>query len=427
MNILLTGATGFIGQHLLQALIANRHHVTVCCRNPNPLWQHTTQISAIKMEFGRCEIADWLPHLQNIDAVINAVGIIQQTATASFQQIHSSAPCALFQAAAQSGVKKIIQISALGAEPNATTEYFTSKAQADELLKTLALDWFIFKPSIVYGTGAKSMALFTALAALPITPLIGDGKQEIQPVCVTDLVNGILLALSPQAKGKQVIQAVGAKPLAFVSLMSQLASWLNQPFRSLAIPAGCVKAFAPLGKWIGEPTLSKDAIAMLEQGNTAAADGFAAHLGYYPQSLEQTLQTTRANQAERWQARLYFVSPILRLSIALVWLWAGIVSAFLYPVADSYQMLQQVGITGILAPLTLYSASLADFCLGVATLLGWRLRLIVWLQVSIMLIYSIVISIYLPEIWLHPFGAMIKNLPLLCATLVWLILEEERP
>ncbi len=427
MNIILTGATGFIGQHLLQALLADQHHVTVCCRNPSPLWRHNSQLTVIEMDFGSSEIADWLPHLQNIDAVINAVGIIQQTAHVSFNRLHNLAACSLFKAAEQSGVKKIIQISALGAELNATTEYFISKAQADEFLKALDLDWFIFKPSIVYGQGAKSMALFAALAALPVTPLMGNGKQEIQPVCVTDLVNGILLALSPQTKGKQIIQAVGAKPVTFISLMSQLAGWLGLPFRSIAIPVRYIAVLVPLGKWLDEPTLSKETIVMLEQGNTANVENFASHLGYRPQSLQQTLQTTRANQAERWQARLYFMRPLLRLSIALVWLWAGIVSAFFYPVAESYQMLQQVGINGVFAALTLYGASLVDFCLGLATLFCWRLRLIVWIQISIMLIYSAVITLYLPEFWQHPFGPMVKNLPLLCAILVFLILEEERP
>ena len=426
MNILLTGANGFIGQHLLQAIVANQHHVTICCRKPNPHWQNHPQLTVIKMNFSDSQTSDWLPHLQNIDAVINAVGMIQQTETAHFSKIHTLAPCALFQAAAESGVKKIIQISALGAELNAITEYFTSKAQADEFLKTLPLDWFIFKPSIVYGHGAKSMALLTALAALPITPLIDKGQQQIQPVHIDDLVNGVLDALNPEVDGRKIMAVVGENPITLKDLLSQLAGWLNQPFRTISIPTPYVKTLVSCGKFLAEPSLNQDSIAMLEQGNTASATDFAAHLGYAPKNIEQTLQTTRANQAARWQARLYFIRPLLKISIALVWLWAGIVSAVLYPVADSYQMLQHVGISGIFAPLTLYGASFADFCLGVATLFSWRLRLIVSLQVAIMLIYSIVITMYLPEVWLHPFGAMIKNLPLLCASFVFLILEEER-
>jgi len=119
--------------------------------------------------------------------------------------------------------------------------------------------------------------------------------------------------------------------------------------------------------------------------------------------------------------------PLLNISIALVWLWAGFVSAFLYPAADSYQMLSRIGITGGWAPLTLYGASLADIVLGISVLLRWRLRLITALQIGIMLAYSVAISLYLPEFWLHPFGPLIKNLPLLMAILVLLIIEEERP
>jgi len=166
---------------------------------------------------------------------------------------------------------------------------------------------------------------------------------------------------------------------------------------------------------------------MLQRGNTASAENFTRFLGYSPASLEQAFQTSPASQAERWHARLYFLRPLLNISIALVWLWTGIVSAFLYPAHDSYQMLERVGITGDLAPWTLYGASMADFVLGILVLSRWRLRLVAALQIGIMLAYMLVISFCLPEFWLHPFGPLLKNLPLLMAILVSLIIEEERP
>jgi nucleoside-diphosphate-sugar epimerase len=427
MNIFLTGASGFIGQHLLQALITNQHQVSICCRNAQKINFQHPQLTIIQLDFSTVCDKDWLPHLQNVDVVINAVGIIQQTQQARFVQIHHHATCALFKACERAGIKKIIQISALGAELNANTEYFTSKAQADEFLKTLAVDWLIFKPSIVYGQGAKSLALLTALSALPITPLIENGNQVIQPVFIDDLVQAILLALNPHCPTQRTILAVGEKPIKIRDLHAQLASWLGQSFHPIAMPARYIENLAPLGAFFGEAALNKEAIKMLQQGNTAASAAFTAFLGYRPHDISETLQITCASQAERWQARLYFLRPMLRVSIALVWLWAGIVSAFLYPVADNYVMLQRVGINGLLASLTLYSASLADFCLGLATLFCWRLRLTVWLQMAIMLIYSTIITIYLPEAWLHPFGALIKNLPLICATFVLLTLEEEQP
>jgi uncharacterized protein YbjT (DUF2867 family) len=428
MNILLTGATGFIGQHLLRALLAQNHQVTVCCRHPEPLLRQFPMLKTIPLDFAATtDKNSWLPHLQDIEAVINAVGIIKETPQASFEQLHYLAPKALFTACAEMRVKKVIQISALGAELNAATDYFTSKAKADEVLKELDLDWFIFKPSIVLGAGAKSLGLLTALAALPITPMIDDGQQNIQPVAIQDLQHAVLLALQPQTPARQIINAVGSQPLQFKSLLNLLANRLGRKMKAVPVSGNWLMAIAPLGSWLGEPALNKQSIAMLRQGNTANADEFAAYLGHSPRSVEQVLQETPATQAERWHTRLYFLRPVLNLAIALVWLWAGWVSAFLYPVADSYAMLSRVGMSGIFAPLTLYGASLVDFLFGISILLRWRLRLMVTLQISLMLAYTLVISVYLPEFWLHPFGPLIKNLPLLVATLILLILEEETP
>jgi uncharacterized protein YbjT (DUF2867 family) len=428
MNILLTGATGFIGQHLLRALLADNHQVTVCCRHPEQLLRQFPSLKVVVLDFATAtDSEDWLPHLQHIDAVINAVGIIKETHHASFDKLHHLAPAALFNACAQMQVKKVVQISALGAELNATTEYFTSKAKADALLQSLDLDWFIFKPSLVFGSGAKSMGLLTALAALPITPILDDGEQAVQPVAINDLQQAVLLALKPQTQARQTINAVGPQPIGFITLMNLLAKRLGRKLTPLHISGSWLAALSPLAVCADEPILNKQSIAMLQHGNTADAKGFVDYLGYSPNSLEQALQKTPASQAERWHARLYFLRPLLNFSIALVWLWAGLVSAFLYPVTDSYQMLSRIGITGAWAPLTLYGASLADFILGILILLRWQLRLVAALQISIMLAYSVVISFYLPEFWLHPFGPLIKNLPLLMAILVLFIIEEERP
>ncbi|MGZ4970654.1 MAG: SDR family oxidoreductase [Methylobacter sp.] len=428
MNILLTGATGFIGQHLLRGLLAENHQVIVCCRRPEPLLRQFPALKTLALDFeAATDINDWLPHLRHIDVVINAVGIIKETRLSSFDKLHHLAPCALFNACARMQVKKVVQISALGAELNAPTEYFTSKAKADALLQSLSLDWVIFKPSIVFGTGAKSMSLLTALAALPITPIIDDGKQAIQPVAIADLQQAVLLALKPETPARQIINAVGLQPIRFIALMDELAKRLGRRLNPFSISGNWLEALAPLAVCMGEPALNKQSIAMLRQSNTANADAFARYLDYNPDSLERALQVTPASQAERWHARLYFLRPLLNISIALVWLWAGLVSAFLYPVADSFQMLSRIDITGGWAALTLYGASLADVILGILILLRWRLRLVTALQIGIMLVYSAAISFYLPEFWLHPFGPLIKNLPLLMAILVLLIIEEEKP
>ncbi|MGJ0485369.1 MAG: NAD(P)H-binding protein [Methylomicrobium sp.] len=428
MNILLTGATGFIGGHLLRVLLADNHRVTVVSRHPERLLRQFPGLDVIVLDFKEAaESRLWLPYLEGIDAVINAVGLIKESPGASFEAVHHRAPAALFNACAQLGIKKVVQISALGAELDAETAYFTSKAKADAHLQSLDLDWFIFKPSIVFGRGAKSMGLLAAMAALPVTPMLDGGQQSLQPVDVGDLCQAVSEALKPESRPRQIIHAVGPHPIRFAAIVELLANYLGRRLRPLPVSGVWIGALLPLTAWLDEPVLNKQSLAMLQRGNTAEADGFTVFLGRSPASLEQFLRAAPVSQAERWHARLYFLRPLLTLSIAMVWLWTGWVSAFIYPAEESYRMLSRVGIEGGLASVVLYGASLADFVLGLALLFRWRLRQVVAVQVAIMLAYMAVISIFLPEFWLHPFGPLIKNLPLLAATLIMLIIEEEKP
>lgn len=428
MNILLTGATGFIGQHLLRALENENYYVTACSRNPRRLGGRFPNTKLLELDFAQMlDPADWLPHLDNIDAVINAVGIIDESKAQSFANVHAHAPAALFRASEKAGVSRVVQISALGAASNKPARYHASKGAADEVLESLSINWFVFKPSIVYGPGAKSMALFRALAAMPVVPLIGDGRQELQPVYIDDLVNAIMLCVRENLPAKQSINAVGPKPVSFASLIEKLGLWLGKAkVLTMAMPVKLVELFAPMRRLLDEPTLNRESIGMLGQGNTADASPFSAHLGYAPKDIDQVLQDTLPTQADRWHARLYFMRPALRFAIALVWLWSGWVSAFVYPSESSYQMLDQVGVLQWMAPAILHGASAIDIALGIALLFCWRLRWVVYSQVAIMLIYSLVITIALPEYWAHPFGLMVKNLPLLVATFILLALEEEK-
>ena len=134
--------------------------------------------------------------------------------------------------------------------------------------------------------------------------------------------------------------------------------------------------------------------------------------------MARALKMTIATDAERWHARLYFLQPLLRLSIGLLWLVTGLLSLFVYPVEFSYALLARLGIEGWLAPAALYSAGLLDVALGVATLANVYLVWVGGLQVLMMLGYTLLITVGLPEYWIHPFGPVTKNLPLLVATLM---------
>jgi len=112
------------------------------------------------------------------------------------------------------------------------------------------------------------------------------------------------------------------------------------------------------------------------------------------------------------------------LSVALVWIFTGIVSLGLYSTQSSYSLLARVGVSDGLATILLYGAATIDLALGVATLLVNRGRLLWILQGTLIILYTVIISVRLPEFWLHPFGPLIKNLPMLAAIVALYYLER---
>lgn len=164
---------------------------------------------------------------------------------------------------------------------------------------------------------------------------------------------------------------------------------------------------------------------MLDAGNTASPEDTQRLLGRPPTAPEQLL-TQEQREALLMQAQLAWLSPLLRISIALVWIWTGIVSLGLYPVQQSYELLARVGITGALAPVMLYGAAVLDLLIGIGTLVLRRRHWLWLLQLAIIGGYTTIITFKLPEFWLHPYGPLSKNLVMLAAIYLLYTLERRR-
>lgn len=275
MKILLTGASGFIGGYILQALEQAGHTVIPVSRH------HGFDFRQMLMP------EDWLIRLQGVDAVINSVGIIAETRGQTFEALHHRAPAALFRACVMAGVPRVVQISALGADEQAFTPYQLSKKAADDVLRELPLEWFVLRPSLVYGKGGKSSALFRFMARLPVIPLVGDGKQRIQPVHVSDVVATVLQCLQA-ASARRTLDVVGAYSLTFVEWLQTMRLEAGEkPAPTLPIPFSLIMATAHVGRFL-VPMLHPDNLRMLQRGNTADVQPLAAFLGRMPLSVEET-------------------------------------------------------------------------------------------------------------------------------------------
>jgi hypothetical protein len=236
----------------------------------------------------------------------------------------------------------VVQISALGADAAAQSRFQGSSAR-----------------------------LFMLLAALPVTPLPGDGRQRVQPIHIEDLTELVVNLL--RSPGRRTVEAVGPRAIT-------LREWL------------CL---------------------------------LRAQLGLGPARDPREFVTPAQSGGLALRAKLDWLRPLLRHSIGLLWIVSGVLSLGLFPVEQSLAMLGRVGLTGTLASVALYGAAALDIALGLATITmktAWLWRV----QIALVLGYTALITLYLPELWLHPFGPVLKNLPILAALVALHELEERR-
>lgn len=420
MRVLVMGASGFIGGAVVQALLGQGHQVVCAARRPQP----PAGAEALPVDLARVPPARWwLQHLAGVHAVVNAVGILREQGEQTFSALHTQAPIGLFNACALAGVPVVVQISALGADQSAQSRYHLSKKEADDVLRELPLRAAIVQPSLVYGEAGASARLFNQLAAMPVLALPRRGAMRVQPVHLDDVVAGVVALLQSPPGKHETIAFVGPRALALRDYLQQLRALLQIGGRLLVVPLpeflfrwGAIVA----GRLPGSP-LDPETAAMLLRGNSAPSESFERLLGRPPRPVENFMAPQQMPRM-RTAAVLGVWLPVLRCAIALLWIWTGIVSLGLYPVQESLALLARVGLHGAMATLALYGAAALDLSLGVLTLVApARRRAAVWAaQLLLIGSYTALITLFLPEYWLHPYGPISKNLPLMAAIgLAW--------
>lgn len=414
MHILLTGATGFLGRHLAHALRLNGHEVLCAVRNAETARARLPDFDCCVVDFTAATDPDaWRDCLANIDVVINVVGIFQETKTQSFKTLHVLAPCALFAACARAGVQRIIQISALGADQPGAVEFLASKQRADAYLLQLPLSGVVLQPAPVFGVGGASASLFLRLANFPLLAL-PEPDARLQPVHVDDICAAVLQLAGNTLRGR--IAAVGPVSLSVRDYLAVLRRSLGlSPAHVLPLPL----AWLALGyRLSGNAWLNPETTQLLRQSRAAESEPLR-RLIRRPLIEPRNFLAASAIDGKSWRHGLWstFWCGVLRYAVAAVWIVTGWVSLWVYPKADSLFLLERSGFGGQWGPPLLYLAGALDLALGLGTILltAAKRRWLWLLQAGVIAGYTLIISWRLPEFWAHPYGPILKNLPLLAA------------
>jgi len=434
MRVLVTGASGFIGAHLVAALLEAGHAVTGCARDLARARRACPAADWLHADFNRdVTLETWTGRLAGIDAVINCAGLLQGSAGQSIESIHRDAPIALFDAAATVGVKRVIQISALGIT-DSDTAYAATKRAADAHLKTLDLDWVIVRPSLVYAAGAYGgTALMRGLAGFPfVVPLPGGGTtQMFQPIAMADLARGVANLVKPGAPAKVVLDAAGPETKSLREIVLALRGWLGFARAPVfPVPSGLIALAGGLGdvaRWFtGRGTITTTSIRQMEAGALGDGASFAKASGVVPRKMAEALSLMPSQTADRWHARAWFARPLFRITLALYWIATGLITAFVTPRAQSDALLAAVGLGGPVSPYVFWIGCAADPIVGGLLLIRWRVRLVGATMLAMCVGYLALLTYGRPELWGDPLGTLTKVLPIMAATVLMMAIEDDR-
>lgn len=277
-RVLLLGSSGFIGQRVAEKLQTLGYQLRCPRRDQvdfmTPDWQ------------GIAKLVD------GVDMIINMVGIMSQQ-SALLEQVHHHAPVHIAALGKKCGVKRWINLSALGADASHEVGFVGSKGRGDDALLDLADDSFsvyIARPSLVFGRGGASCELFIKLAKLPVILLPNKGSAYIQPVHVDDVAEGLVkLAVDEGLALPKIINFTGGKVGTLADYLSMIRREIHQlpTAKILGISSQLAKGFALLAQPFSQGMINSDSLTLLAQGSIAEHEDFSQLLGREPLGFDE--------------------------------------------------------------------------------------------------------------------------------------------
>ena len=274
--IAIFGGGGFIGKHLMRQLTKLDYRVKVATRNPYLKGYLKPLGNPGEIEFFKTNIfkpGDVKQVLKNSDFVINLVGILHETRTQKFNQIHAQFPYLLGNLCNEFGIKNLIHISALGVKEKHTSKYMQSKLQGEKNIQETFKPAVILRPSVCFGSGDKFFTTFASIAQFSlILPLIGSGKTKFAPIYVGDVAKAIVKALELNNSKPKIYELGGSKNYSFKELMEILLTEIKKKRFLIPVPFGMAKFQSYFLQMMPNPLLTPDQVEMLKYNNIVSGD-----------------------------------------------------------------------------------------------------------------------------------------------------------
>ncbi len=301
MKVLVTGASGFVGNHLVAALLQAGHTVRGLSRKePEGARRHSGVEYVNGVDVG--DPTSLTPAMfEGIEGIAHLVGIIQEAKPGqTFERIHVEGTQNLVQWAVGQGFKgRFVYLSAIGSAPDSPAEYSRSKYEAEQIVIRSGLPYTIFRPSLVLGKDGEFVAQMADLIKhgglpaklpFPFIPVPGSGKNKFQPIYVEDLCSAITKSITLPAAANQLYEVGGATQLSFNYLIKGLADAMNVKKPMLHAPIPILKIVATIMEAVmPKPPVTRDQLANLGLDNITDSHALSQVFGIQPLSFDQQI------------------------------------------------------------------------------------------------------------------------------------------
>lgn len=284
-TILLIGGTGFVGDRMRHVLREQGNNVRLLTRSGDD-----SQLRGEGFETTQGNVTDpdsLVRAMQGVDVVINLVAVIKEKGDATFERVNYQGSVNMVDAARQVGVRRLIQMSALGAGNLPEHPYHYTKWRAENYVRDSGLDWTIFRPSIVFGPGEHDQfvsQLADIVKQAPVIPVVGDGKSRFQPVHLDDVSEAFARAVGDAGTIGQTFDLGGAEVLTYEEILDECAAALGKHKRKVHVPTALMMPVAALMGLLPfiDPPVTTDQLRMLKLDNTTEDNATARLIGRDP-------------------------------------------------------------------------------------------------------------------------------------------------
>jgi NADH dehydrogenase len=267
--IIITGATGFVGEEIVKQARAAGHPVRAIVRDPR-LASWLAERYGVELFHGNVLYAPSIEGaMQDAKCVIHLVGIIREWKENTFERVHVQATKHVIDEAKKAGVKRFVHMSALGTRENARSRYQQTKWAGEDCVRKSGLAWTIFRPSFIYGPKDKAINTLAKLVRrLPFVPVLGSGNTKIQPISVTNVARAFVGSIRNDESVSQVYDLCGPEAFTWNELYDklQIILGMRKPKFHLPLPIARVQA-AFFEKILPNPPFTRDQLLMLQEDN----------------------------------------------------------------------------------------------------------------------------------------------------------------